>query len=97
MDIVTIEGSVTPCVELARGEQRTVPLTDRIQRLIDFGYVVVVGRSEEPEANSPGVEYEPTADEADDLDEQHRDEIDAAEADEPPAPRVGDSRRRPRK
>lgn len=39
---VTIEGSQTPSVLLGRGERRTVQLTDRVQRLIDLGYVVVV-------------------------------------------------------
>ena len=39
---VTIEGSATPCVELARGVRRTVQLTDRVQALIDRGFVIVV-------------------------------------------------------
>ncbi|QNL30148.1 tail assembly chaperone [Gordonia phage Mariokart] len=39
---VTIEGSIQPCSELARGERRTVALTDRVQRLIRRGFVVVV-------------------------------------------------------
>lgn len=44
--IVTIEGSITPCVALKRGESRTVQLTPKIQRLIDRGFVVVTQRHE---------------------------------------------------
>lgn len=39
---VTIEGSQTPSVFLAKGQRRTVQLTDRVQRLIDAGFVTVV-------------------------------------------------------
>jgi len=39
---VTIEGSIAPCVELPRGERRTVQLTDYVQGLISRGYVIVV-------------------------------------------------------
>lgn len=46
--IVTIEGSVTPSVVLARGARRTVVLTDKVQKLIDRGFVVVVDRQEIP-------------------------------------------------
>lgn len=43
MPDVVIEGSLTPAVGvLARGERRTVALTDHVQDLIDRGYVVVV-------------------------------------------------------
>lgn len=42
MTEVTIEGSITPSAVLARGQRRTVRMTDRIQRLIDRGYVVLV-------------------------------------------------------
>lgn len=41
--VVTIEGSITPSAELARGERRTVLLTDRIKRLAAKGYIVIVG------------------------------------------------------
>lgn len=41
-DKVTIEGSLTPCVELPRGERRTVALTPHVERLIKRGFVVVV-------------------------------------------------------
>lgn len=41
-EIVTIEGSLTPSVGLARGERRTCQLTEHVQRLIDRGYVTVV-------------------------------------------------------
>lgn len=44
--IVTIVGSITPSVILPRGEERTVLLTPRVQRLIDRGYVTVTKREE---------------------------------------------------
>ncbi len=40
--VVTIKGSVMPSVVLPRGATKTVVLTDRIQRLIDRGFVTVV-------------------------------------------------------
>lgn len=40
--MVTIEGSVTPSAELARGERRTVIYTDRIARLVKRGFIVIV-------------------------------------------------------
>jgi len=43
--VVTIQGSTTPSVVLARGEQRTVRLTPTVQRLIDRGYVIVTSRT----------------------------------------------------
>lgn len=46
---VTIEGSITPSVVLARGEKRTVALTDRVQRLIDRGFVTLI----EHESDAP--------------------------------------------
>lgn len=46
MTSVTIEGSLTPCTELGRGERRTVALTERVQRLIDRGYFNVVAYHE---------------------------------------------------
>ena len=39
---VTIEGSLTPSTFLARGERRTVVLTDYVRKLIKKGYVIVV-------------------------------------------------------
>lgn len=42
--VVTIKGSLTPSVVVPRGEERTVILTPRIQRLIDRGYVTVTER-----------------------------------------------------
>jgi hypothetical protein len=44
--VVTIEGSTTPSVMLARGAQRTVRLTPTVQRLIDRGFVTEVARQE---------------------------------------------------
>lgn len=51
---VTIEGSITPSAELARGERRTVQLTESVQRLIDGGFVVVV-ESDAPAPVTPAV------------------------------------------
>lgn len=48
--IVTLEGSLTPCVALARGEQITVPLDDTWQRRIDRGFVTIVKWQEIPPA-----------------------------------------------
>lgn len=47
-DKVTIEGSIQPSDQLARGERRTVALTPRVQRLIDRGFVVVVDDNPAP-------------------------------------------------
>ncbi|UOW93007.1 hypothetical protein SEA_CAIB_23 [Gordonia phage CaiB] len=64
---VTIEGSrLHPTDLLASGEKRTVALTDRVQRLIDRGYVVVIeDESDAPEpADAPNgtpASTEPTA------------------------------------
>ncbi|WAB09199.1 hypothetical protein SEA_LITTLEMUNCHKIN_23 [Gordonia phage LittleMunchkin] len=49
---VTIEGSLSPSTELARGERRTVALTDRVQRLVDRGFVIIVDEHDEP-ADAP--------------------------------------------
>lgn len=46
--VVTITGSLTPSAALPRGETRTVILTDRIQKLIDKGYVTVTEQPEVP-------------------------------------------------
>lgn len=45
MGRVTIEGSLSPCVELARGARRTVTVTDHIRRLVAGGFVTVVAGS----------------------------------------------------
>lgn len=42
--MVLIEGTASPCMYLAHGEQRVVPLTRRVQALIDGGYVRVIER-----------------------------------------------------
>lgn len=42
--LVTIEGSLTPSVLLPTGEQRTVRLTETVQRLISRGFVTVTNR-----------------------------------------------------
>lgn len=55
--VVTITGSITPSVALARGVSRTVTLTPRIQRLIDKGYVTV---TEEFDAPAPPAPSEPS-------------------------------------
>lgn len=47
---VTIEGSrITPSDKLPAGVQSTVMLTDRVQRLIDRGFVVEISREELPD------------------------------------------------
>ncbi|MCV7424339.1 hypothetical protein H7K45_27710 [Mycobacterium yunnanensis] len=57
---VTIEGSLSPSVELARGVRRTVTVTDHIRRLVAGGFVIVVDGSldDDPE---PVAEVEPPA------------------------------------
>lgn len=41
--VVTIEGSLTPAAGLpGRGERKTVQHTDRIDRLVEKGYIVIV-------------------------------------------------------
>lgn len=45
---VTIEGSLSPSVNLPRGERRRVQLTPEVQRGIDRGYYVVVERRPDP-------------------------------------------------
>lgn len=42
MSKVTIEGSISPSTYLARGERATVQRTEKIDRLIERGFVVVV-------------------------------------------------------
>lgn len=57
---VTIEGSrITPSDKLPAGVQSTVLLTDRVQRLIDRGFVVVISREELPDEEPTGA---PTGD-----------------------------------
>lgn len=46
---VTIEGSIMPSVYLARGERRTVAVTDDIRNLVKIGAAVVVEGSLDPE------------------------------------------------
>lgn len=55
---VTIEGSVTPSVELPAGERRTVAVTQHIRNLVRIGAVVVVdGSLDAPKApaNAAGI------------------------------------------
>lgn len=54
MEKITIEGSHTPSVILARGERRTVVRTPRIDRLIARGYLVVVDEQSRPAQSTPG-------------------------------------------
>lgn len=55
MGQIVIEGSVTPCIELPRGERAEVEHTDHVQRLIDRGYVTVVDEpTPQSEAPDPG-------------------------------------------
>jgi hypothetical protein len=64
-EVVTIEGTVTPCVELPRFERKTVELDDHTRRLITRGYVVIVARHGDPEAElaalDAAAEREPTS------------------------------------
>lgn len=48
--MVTIEGSMTPCAELPRGERRTVVYSDRVKRLVNRGFVVVIGEPHDIDA-----------------------------------------------
>lgn len=50
--MVTIEGSMTPCAELPRGERRTVVYSDRVKRLVNRGFVVVIGEPRDIDAPS---------------------------------------------
>lgn len=42
MTNVTVEGSLTPSVHLARGERRTYVLTPSVQAMIDKGFYTVI-------------------------------------------------------
>lgn len=53
--LVTIEGSVTPCSELPRGERRTVVYSDRVKGLVRKGFVVVVSGPRDVSADNTGV------------------------------------------
>lgn len=55
---VTLRGTTTPCVELKRGEERTVIFTDHVQRLITGGFVEVVAWHDNSQYDEP-VEEEP--------------------------------------
>lgn len=58
---VTVEGSITPCTELAKGVRVTWSLTPHVQRLIDGGYVNEISRWEHtPEGAAPAAD--PAAD-----------------------------------
>lgn len=65
---VTIEGSLTPCVELPTGEQKTVTWTPRIDSLVEKGFIVIVADSgETPAQDAPEPEAEVEDDEDDDI------------------------------
>lgn len=49
-ETVTIEGTVTPCVELKRFERATVEMDDHVRALIQRGFVRIVARHGDPEA-----------------------------------------------
>jgi hypothetical protein len=49
-ETVTIEGTVTPCVELKRFERATVPMDDHVRQLVTKGFVRIVARHGDPEA-----------------------------------------------
>jgi len=48
-DTVVIEGTLTPCDELRRGERKTVAMSDRIERLVAGGFVTIVERHRDPD------------------------------------------------
>lgn len=52
-ELITIEGSLTPSVDLPRGERRTVVRTERIERLIARGYIVEVPSDTGTASDSP--------------------------------------------
>lgn len=59
---VTIEGSVTPSVHLARGVRRTVAVTDHVRKLVKIGAVIVVAGSldgPDPAETVPEAVWEP--------------------------------------
>lgn len=70
MGQAVVEGSLVPCMWLGKGDRKTVELNDRVggpssptwQQLIGKGYVLLVGRIDEP---APKVEAEPPVVEAD--------------------------------
>jgi hypothetical protein len=49
-ETVTIEGTVTPCVELKRFERATVVMDEHIGNLVRNGHVRIVARHGDPEA-----------------------------------------------
>lgn len=56
MGFVTIEGSLMPSVELPRGVQRTVAVTDHVRNLVRIGAAVVVEGSLDDHASVPVIE-----------------------------------------
>lgn len=57
---VTVEGSMTPCSELPRGVRKTVLYTDRVQRMINKGYFVMVSEPVDTDSSVPAAEPEKT-------------------------------------
>lgn len=39
-----VEATTTPCAAVPRGQRRILPLTTRVQRLIDHGHLTVIAR-----------------------------------------------------
>ncbi|QIG58949.1 hypothetical protein SEA_ANCLAR_22 [Gordonia phage AnClar] len=62
---VTIEGSLTPSVELARGEKRVVTMTPRIERLAARGFINII--ESESDAPEPADAPEANPDQLDEL------------------------------
>lgn len=68
---VTIEGTTTPAAGvLARGERRTVALTERVQRLVDRGFVRIIERRESAPVVVPDPVVEPDPIEFDEVDDE---------------------------
>jgi hypothetical protein len=49
-ETVTIEGTITPCAELKRFERATVTFDEHVANLVRNGFVRIVARHGDPEA-----------------------------------------------
>lgn len=85
MTLVTVRGSLTPCIDLPRGVERTVQLTDTVRRRVRAGYYELVEGSlaEDADPASELVEHDEDTGRYDD-DSTINSELTVA-GDEPPA------------
>lgn len=58
MTRVTIEGSVTPSVNLPRGQRTTVEMTPTIAKMVERGFVNIIAVEPDPQP-APVTETEP--------------------------------------